>query len=189
MRCPKQINHERITAQPRQWPATNRPPSNSQSRQRIGRRHRPGSRIPRGQLTNPPSGINQPRSRQRPGPNRGKQRVPTPPPQLRRRLDNHHQIRAGRPRRFPDLIGDGLHLQRIGDHHPGKTKLSAQQVGQYPSAERGRHSVQSRIDDMRRHQHVDTGVDRRTERQQVDLDQFRSRPSIHRKPDMTVHSG
>ena len=58
----------------------------------------------------------------------------------------------------------GLHLERVGDDRAGESELVAQQPGELGAAERGRHVVDRRDDEVGRHDRARAGGDRRPER-------------------------
>ena len=64
----------------------------------------------------------------------------------------------------PHRLADGLHLERVGDDRPREPELVAQQPGELGAAERGRHVVDRRDDEVGRHDRARAGGDRRPER-------------------------
>ena len=68
-----------------------------------------------------------------------------------------------------------LHLERVGDDRAGEPELVAQQPGELGAAERCRHVVDRRDDEVGRHDRAGAGGDRRPERRELDLQQLLAR--------------
>ena len=89
----------------------------------------------------------------------------------------------------PDRCGDRLHLERIGDDHPGEAELLAQETREVSAAQRRRRGIDRGDDDVGAHDRARPSRDCGAEGRELGLQQRLARRGHRRQADMRVDLG